>query len=628
MKNVQDMTTEESLISKNLGLGDKFPISKEFQEWAAGAGTKTLPEMLRRTVDEYGDCNYLGTRSGDEYIFKTYNEIYQEVIFFACALLDLGCQPGDRVANFSNNCLEWPVVDFGTTHVGCVHVPMYATLSQGEFAYIAKDCGAKVLFVLTKEQLHKVLAVESELPELQHIITPVLPDGVHSTKQLWSWKEFLSYGRIHLNRHQARIEEIVNSLRTSDVASIIYTSGTTGDPKGVMLMHGNFCSQIDCLKPIVDLQHSDVHLSFLPWAHVFERIFFYFVTTVGASIGLAQSLISVLQDMQTLKPTTFTSVPALYSKIYERAAARMTGFKSKPYHWALKVGRSYNANKRLGRVDRAGRILHTITRKMLFNDVLKKTGGRIRIIISGGAPLPADVCEFFLNIGFNLREGYGLTETSPVICVNRINNIRPGSVGEVIPGIQAMIAPDGELLTKGPHVMRGYFKRPEATAEAIDSEGWFHTGDVGYIDNGSVFLTDRKKNLLVLSNGKNVAPAQIEAVLVKSEWIDKVVLVGNNRSCVGAIVVPNFEKLSDWCEKNKIEVSSEQEMVEHSAVQELIRGEINRACEPLSPYEKVKRFYLSPRDFSFSMGELTPTQKIKRREVEKNFAEGIEKMFN
>ncbi|HBM96683.1 TPA: hypothetical protein DD394_04070, partial [bacterium UBP9_UBA11836] len=234
-------------------VGDEFPINPELLEWEKTADIKTLPELIRRTVDEYGNCPYLGVRVGNEYKFKTYNEIYQEIVFFASALLGVGCQVGDRVANFSANCVEWPVVDFGSSHVGCVHVPMYATLSQSEFAYIVKDCGAKVLFVLTKEQLQKAIASEADLPDLKHIIVSSAIDlsGIQSTKQLWTWQDFLRYGRVHLNCYQSRIEDIVSSIKTTDVASIIYTSGTTGNPKGVMLMHGNFCSQVVSLKKVV-----------------------------------------------------------------------------------------------------------------------------------------------------------------------------------------------------------------------------------------------------------------------------------------------------------------------------------------------------------------------------------------
>lgn len=611
----------------NLDLGPEYPIRPEFEKWTKSDNVKTLPELIRRAVDSHGECNFLGSRVGSEYVFRTFNDIYQDALFFASALLGIGWEIGGRVASFSGNCMQWPVVDFGTTHVGGVHVPMYATLSQNELAHIVKDCGAKFIFVLTKEQLQKVLAVESQLPELKYIITPASIDGLTSTKQLWSWQDFMRYGRVHLKQHQARIEEIVSSLEPSDIASIIYTSGTTGDPKGVMLMHGNFCSQLADLNTMVHMSKDDIHLSFLPVAHVFERIFWYLSIYSGASVGMAQSLMTVLQDMQVLRPTTFTSVPALYSKIYERAVANMTGFKGKPMNWTLKAGRSYNANKRLSRVDKAGRVMYNIMRKMLFSDLLKKVGGRIRMLISGGAPLPANVCEFFLNLGFVLREGYGLTETSPVICLNDENDIRPASIGIAIPGVSVKIAEDGELLAKGPNIMRGYYKRPEATREVFDEEGWFHTGDVAYMEDRNVYITDRKKNLLILSNGKNIAPTKIEDAICRSSWIDKVVLVGNSRTCVGAIVVPSFEKMQKMCETQNLSFNSDEEMVASPTFQDIIRGEIDRACEPFSPYEKVKRFYVSPRDFSFAMGELTPTQKVKRREVEKNFSAEVDKMF-
>ncbi|MBQ7503363.1 long-chain fatty acid--CoA ligase [bacterium] len=608
-------------------LGKDYPLSPEFIAWSEQASIKTLPEIIRRSVDEFGERNCIGRRVGTEFIFKTYNEIYEEVIYFAAALLEIGCSVGDRVANFSSNCMEWPVVDFGSAHAGCIHVPMYATLSLNELEHILKDSQAAVVFVRNEEQLKKVVDVAPRLKDLKYIITCASLQNVNSEKQLWSWNDFIQYGKVHLVRQQLRIEEIVSSLDTSDVASIIYTSGTTGDSKGVMLMHGNFCSQLEALQPMVQVNENDVHLSFLPFSHVFERIFYYLGIYSGASIGLAQSLITVLQDMQVLHPTTFTSVPALYIKLYERAMSHMTGFKKAPFHWAMQVGRSYNAKKRMGRVAKTTRLLQSIARKTLFSDILKKTGGRLRIRISGGAPLPADVCEFFLNIGFMVREGYGLTETSPVLTLTPQDNIRPGSAGCIIHSVEGKIAEDGEFLVKGPNIMRGYYKRPKDTEEAIDSEGWFHTGDVGYLDDNALFITDRKKNLLVLANGKNIAPSKIEFAICKSAWISGAVLVGNNRSRVGAVIVPDFEALAQWAEKRRLSFADNAELIAYPEVQELIRSEINTACEPFSAYEKVKCFYISDREFSVSLGELTATHKLKRRVVERNFSSEIDKMF-
>lgn len=608
-------------------LGREYPLSKEFIAWSERASIKTLPELIRRSVDEFGERNCFGRRVGTEFIFKTYNEIYEEVIYFASALLEIGCSVGDRVANFAANCMEWPVVDFGCAHAGCVHVPMYSTLSLNELEHILKDSQAKVVFVRSEEQLKKVVDISPRLKDLEYIISGASVQNVNSEKQLWSWADFIQYGKVHLVRQQLRIEEIVNSLDTSDVASIIYTSGTTGDSKGVMLMHGNFLSQLEALQPMIMLDENDVHLSFLPFSHVFERIFYYLVIYSGASIGLAQSLITVLQDMQVLRPTTFTSVPALYIKLYERAMSHMTGFKKAPFHWAMQVGRSYNAKKRMGRVAKTTRLLQSFVRKTLFSDILKKTGGRLRLRVSGGAPLPADVCEFFLNIGFMVREGYGLTETSPVLTLTPQDNVRPGSCGCIISTVEGKIAEDGEFLVRGPNIMRGYYKRPKDTAEAIDKDGWFHTGDVGYLDDNALFITDRKKNLLVLANGKNIAPSKIELAIARSPWISSAVLVGNNRSRLGAVIVPDFEKLGAWAEKHKLHFSDNAELIALPEAQELIRSEINTACEQFSAYEKVKCFYISDREFSVSLGELTATHKLKRRVVEKNFSAEIDKMF-
>lgn len=617
-----------SIVDSVSKIGQEYPVNQELLDWEKGADIKTLPELIRRTVDKYGERNYMGKREGNEYVFKTYNEVYQEIIYFASALIKIGCQREDRIANFSSNCLEWPVIDFGSAHVGCIHVPMYATLSQSELAHIVKDSGAKVIFALTEEHLQKILSVEDELPELEHIITSAPINDSDSSKRLWSWNDFLEFGRVHLENTQGIIEDRVGSLKATDVTSIIYTSGTTGISKGVMLMHGNFCSQLPALEEAFNnIDCHDIDLSFLPVSHVFERMFFYFFTHLGVAVGLARGLMTVLQDMQILRPTVFISVPALYIKIYEKAIAGMTGVKQKPFHWAMKVGRSYNANKRMGKVDKAGKLLHALSRKMLFSNLVKKFGGRMKTFISGGAPLPVDVCDFFLNLGFIMREGYGLTETSPVLTFNMEDNIHPGSVGQAINNVSVKIADDGEILVKGPNVMRGYYKMPEATREVFNSEGWFCTGDVGYLDEGILYITDRKKNLLVLANGKNVAPNPIELALSKSEWIDRAVVVGNNRTCVGAVIVPSFEKIRTWAEKRKINYSTNAEILQNEELQELLLEEINKACESFSNFEKVKRYYLADRDFSFAMGELTPSQKVKRRAVEKNFAEQVEEMF-
>lgn len=613
-------------------LGNEYPISAELRKFANEGDFVTLPELFDQVVAKHGSRPYVGVRTDEEFIFESYAEVQAKMHSFASALVELGLQVGQRVANFSNNRPEWPVVDFGTCYAGGVHVPMYATLSQSEMTYIVNDSGATVVVAATEDHLRKVIAAEADCPNVKHIVCLSPVSGMVSTRRLWTWNEFLEYGRIRLRKNMSVIKHRADGLHGWDVASLVYTSGTTGEPKGAMLMHGNFCSQAYYLADLIQASCADVQLSFLPLAHVFERVLYYIMTSRGACIGYTQGIHTLLHDLMILRPTLMPSVPVLFGKAYARVTEKLNGIQNKSFNWALKVGRSYRVAQRAGRVSKVLRAKQEVVRRTVFSSLHKRTGGKIRYFISGGAPLSRQIGEFFLDVGLPILEGYGLTETAPVLTLNPSDAPRLGSVGKVVPGVEVKIDSDGEILARGPNIMRGYFGQPEATKAAFDEAGWFHTGDIGYFDeDGYLFITDRKKEVLVLNNGKNVAPSAIEQAIMGSPYISQVVLVGNDHPFVGALVVPQKEKVGEWLVREGLMAADgdiEEALVTYSQkVYALLMSEVRDACRLLSNYEKVKKIVVLGRELSLANGELTHSMKVKHRVVEAHFAEDIAAMY-
>lgn len=611
---------------------DGLAVSKELLEWAENAPIKTLPGLFRNTVEQWGERPYLGKREDGSYQFQTYAQIYEQVLNFASALVYLGLDKDTRVANFSTNRGEWPVVDFGCGFAACIHAPMYPTLSQSEMAYIVRDSGAVVVVASSNEHVKKVLGALNELPLVRHVVAVdpfdlgecQLPENV----SFWQWDQLMDLGQEHRQALAPELERRFNELKADDICSFVYTSGTTGDPKGAMLMHGNFVSAAYCLGPLIAISCEDVQLSFLPLSHVFERIVYYGVTSNGASIGYARGIQSVPQDLKLLKPTLVPSVPRLFEKVFARVIEQSGGgLKNTLFRSALKVGRDYRLAKAEGKVSAILKAKYAMADKTVFSKIRETTGGRVRYFISGGAPLRSDVAEFFMDVGLCILEGYGLTETSPVLTVNLPEKVKIGTVGPAVPGVTVMIDDDGEIVARGPNVMRGYHGRVEATKQVIDAAGWFHTGDVGNLDeDGYLTITDRKKEILVLSNGKNVAPQPIELAIVASDWIQQAMLVGNDRAFVGALIVPDFGRLEAWLKAENLPLNRHQ-IVSDERIMSLLMNEVRKACAELSNYEKVKRIAILPRELSAEEGEITPTLKIKRRVVSERFNSLIEGMY-
>ena len=586
----------------------------------------TLISMFDQSVQQYGDKPALAYKpKGDTYQDISYTELGESVEAFSKGLKALGVQNGDRIAIVSENRPEWAISDFGILKAGAVNVPMFSTLTAAQVGYVLKDSGAKIICVSTKDQLEKVIAIRDEVETLEQIIIydeieDEVPEGVSQ------FVDVCSRG----NEANTPIEGDTNE---DEIATIIYTSGTTGNPKGVMLTHANFISNFNACKSLIDVSDTDVLLSFLPLSHVFERLGGHYVPLFsGAKIAYAESTFTVAQNMQEVSPTVMLSVPRLYETMHDRvlrAVQAGSSLKQKIFHWGVSVGSAVSSKIQQGKKPSALlQLKQSIADKLVFAKLKAATGGNLRFFVSGGAALPQSIAEFFHAAGILILEGYGLTETSPVISMNHPEKWKFGTVGEPVPGIEVRIAEDGEILTRGPHVMRGYFNNEDATAEVIDGEGWFHTGDIGIIDeDGFIKITDRKKNIIVLSNGKNVAPQPIESQLVQSPFIDQIMLVGNERKNVAALIVPNFDTLKSWASENGVDTTEIPEMLKTREVQQLIQSEIRERLTDFADFEQVRRFALLEKEFSQEEDEMTPTLKLKRNVIIEKYGNVIEGMY-
>ena len=587
----------------------------------------TLISLLENSIQHYGSKPALAHKpKGGTYQDISYTELGESVGAFSKGLTALGVQKNDRVALLSENRPEWAITDFGSLKAGAVTVPMFSTLTAAQVGYILKDSGSKIICVSTGKQLEKVTAIRDEVPTLEQIIVfdPIEGECPEGVIQFEAVCELEGQGIGVRNPSYANED---------DIATIIYTSGTTGDPKGVMLTHANFISNLQACKSLIDISDTDALLSFLPLSHVFERLGGHYVPLFsGAKIAYAESVLTVRQNMQEIAPTVMLSVPRLYETMHDRilrAVQEGSSLKQKIFHWGVSVGSSVSSAIQQGKKPSAIlQLQQNIADKLVFAKLKAATGGRLRFFVSGGAALPQSIAEFFHAAGILILEGYGLTETSPVISMNHPTQWRFGTVGVPVPGVEVHIAEDGEILTRGPHVMKGYFNNESATAEVIDGEGWFHTGDIGIIDeDGFVKITDRKKNIIVLSNGKNVAPQPIESELVQSPFINQILLIGNERKNLAALIVPNFDALKAWATENNVTTDDLATLLETREVQQLIQREIRSRLTDFADFEQVRRFTLLDKEFSQEADEMTPTLKLKRNVIIERYGDAISEMY-
>ena len=591
----------------------------------------TIPEMFQRTASRLGEKTALLGKVSGNYQPTSYRQLAREVRDFALGLHSLEVRPGDRVAILSENRPEWAISDLAITSMGAVNVPLYSTLPPAQVQYVLGNAEAKIVICSSVKQLEKVLEVWDQLPDLQRAV--LIDEADDQPEKVLSFNEVLCRGSRSENA-EAKYAELTQTVKPQDLCSIIYTSGTTGQPKGALLTHDNFISNVQAVAERFDAHEEDVFLSFLPLSHVFERLVgHYFPLYVGATIAYAESVFTVQSDMAEIHPTVMSSVPRLYESIQSRIldrARRLPSRRRKIFEWALQVAERRN----LGRVQggRSAGLLTELQYQLADRLVLRKLrdvmGGRLRLQITGGAPLPLDTATFFSAIGMNVLEGYGLTETSPVICANKPGDVRFGTVGPPLRGIQVKIAEDGEILSRGPHIMQGYHGMPEATAEAIDADGWFHTGDIGELDEANrLRITGRKKDIIVLANGKNVAPQPIEGALKASPFIAEIALYGDRHPTIVALVVPAFDHLRAWAREQELDFKGTEDLVSRREVRDLFKAEMEARSEGLADFERVRRFCVLPREFSMQEGELTPTLKLRRQVVREHFASEIEKLF-
>ena len=583
----------------------------------------TLISLLQHSIEHYGSKPALAHKpKGGTYQDISYAELGESVDAFSKGLNALGVQKDDRVAILSENRPEWAITDFGTLKARAVTVPMFSTLTAAQVGYILKDSGSKIICVSTEAQLKKVLSIRDEVPTLEQVIIFDLIEGEMPESVI----QFEAVCELdgEITDHAASED---------DIATIIYTSGTTGDPKGVMLTHANFIFNLQACKSLIDVSDADVLLSFLPLSHVFERLGGHYVPLFsGAKIAYAESTFTVAQNMGEVSPTVMLSVPRLYETMHDRilrAVQEGSPLKQKIFHWGVSVGSAVSSAIQQGKNPSAIlQLQQKVANKLVFAKLKAATGGRLRFFVSGGAALPQAIAEFFHAAGILILEGYGLTETSPVISMNHPEGWKFGTVGMPVPGIEVQIAEDGEILTRGPHVMKGYFNNESATAEVIDGEGWFHTGDIGIIDeDGFVKITDRKKNIIVLSNGKNVAPQPIESELVQSPFIDQIMLVGNERKNLAALIVPNFDALKAWAAENGVATDDLPTMLKTREVQQQIQSDIRSRLTDFADFEQVRRFTLLEKEFSQEADEMTPTLKLKRNVIIERYGDAIEEMY-
>ena len=566
---------------------------------------------------------------GGSYVAVSTAELTRQVRQIARALVDCGVRPGDRVALMAENGPHWPAVDFATLCIGAALVPIYPTLLPEGAAYVARDSGSRILFVQGQERLEGLLAVRGEMPTVERIVAieasgPGGNAAAGDAGGVESLEEFMARGA---GADMAWLQEMAAHARPEDLATLIYTSGTTGDPKGVMLTHDNLVSNALTGCEVLGLEGSFTALSFLPLSHSFERLVDYCYFLKGITIAYAESVQTVAANLVEVRPHVFVAVPRVYEKVMARVLENATaagGLKARIFRWAIGVGREA-LPKRLA-FEPVG-LKVRIADKLVFSKIRERLGGRFAFAMSGGAPLGRDVAEFFWGAGIPIYEGYGLTETSPVISVKTRRATRLGTVGRPMPRIEVKIAEDGEILSRGPNTMRGYYGKPEATAEVIDDDGWFHTGDIGHVDDGGfLVITDRKKELIVNAYGKNIAPAPIENALKASRWISQAVVIGDRRQYLAALVVPDFDVLKAWSASEKVGGTVEAQL-QDPRLRAVFQREVDAVNEHLARYEQIRVWELVPAEFTLEGGELTPTLKVKRRVINIKYKAILDRLY-
>jgi long-chain acyl-CoA synthetase len=587
----------------------------------------TLSELLLHSLKSFPKDEFMLVKKDERFVPLSAAEFGRTVEHLSLGLGELGLGTGDKMIILSENRPEWTMADFACICRGGITVPIYTTLTPRQVQYIINDSDAKIVIISDEVQWAKIAEVRADLPRVKHFVSlaPTSAEGVLTLAQV------VERGSRVASRDAGAFSSRARALKPDDEASIIYTSGTTGVPKGVILTHKNFVSNITTVATIIEFTEKDTVLSFLPLSHVLERMVMFTYIYRGCTIAFAESVDKIAQNLVEVRPTIMVSAPRVFEKMYAKVMDNVLAsskLKRKIFFWGVKVGKAWGvrtmAKQKVGSwLGFKRRLAH----KLVYSKVIEKTGGRVRFFVSGGAPLAKDIAEFFYALGIVILEGYGLTETAPVVAVNTFERMKFGTVGPPMPGVEVKIAADGEILVRGPNVMKGYYKKPAETDEVFEN-GWFKTGDIGVIDDeGFLAITDRKKDLIITAGGKNIAPQPIENILKTNPYIGNAAVIGDRRRFISALIVPNFEKLEDYARTNKIPFVDRAELVKNARVVNFLKSEIDRATPDLASYERIKKIAVLPRDFEIAEDEMTPSLKIRRNIVQEKYKAIIDAMY-
>lgn len=566
-------------------------------------------DLLDRYQEKYHKDDVLAAKQNGKWVKYSHQNYIDQTNYFSYGLLELGFKRGDKIATVTNNRPEWNFADMGMMQIGVVHVPIYPTISIDEYKHILNHSDVNAIIISDQLLYIKLKELIGSNNKIRHVFTFNEVDGVDN------WMKIIDAGKQNETKHRKTVEEIRSCISPDEMATLIYTSGTTGDSKGVMLSHRNIVSNFIATSKIQPLDHRHKVLSFLPLCHIYERMMNYHFQYKGISIYYAENLGTIPANLKEIRADGFNTVPRLLERVYDKIVAKgkdLTGTKKSIFFWALNLGLRYELNGASGKIYEAKR---KIADKLVYSKWREALGGNVKIIVSGGSALQPRLSRLFWAAGMRIMEGYGLTETAPVIAVSHAKwpNIKFGTVGPVLENVEVKIAEDGEILSKGPNLMLGYYKDPDYTKEVIDDDGWFHTGDIGILDEGKFLkITDRKKEIFKLSSGKYVAPQLIENLFKESIFIEQIMVVGVNEKFTSALISPNFNHLHFWSTKHKIHYRDNKELVSLPEVINRYQREVDQINNKLGDHEKIKRFRLVCEEWSPQSGELSPTLKLKR----------------
>ena len=604
-----------------------LPVYRGPQRPAPG----TLTKLFFDAIAKFSKPAALRFKKDGVWVDVSHAQLLERVRRTSLALQELGLVRGDRVALLSENRPEWAIADYACLAAGLTDVPIYPTLPAEQMVHILNDSGAVAMFVSSADQASKIARIRPDVPSLRTVISFASPAPLGCDITM---DEFLARGAsVDSAERAVAWKDSALAVQPDDIATLIYTSGTTGLPKGVMLSHDNLYSNVFASLAVLDPKDDDVALSFLPLSHIFERMAgHYMLFAGGCAIAYAESIDAVAANLGEVRPTILSSVPRIYEKLYARimeGGNTGSGLKKAIFRWSLGVADEW-ADAYLAKREPSAMVSlkYSIAQKLVFSKIKARLGGRLRVACSGGAPLASTINKFFVAAGLTLVEGYGLTETSPVISVNRLNNIRVGTVGELVAGVEVAIAADGEILTRGPSVMKGYYRNPQATSDAIDADGWFHTGDIGAMQDGFLRITDRKKDIIVTAGGKNIAPQPIENTVITNAFVSQAVMIGDKRKFPVMLVVPSWDTLLKWAAFKGLQTSDHAALLADPQVIDKLDREVRGEMKGLAKFESPKKIALLEHEFTIEGGELTPSLKVKRRVINEKYKGVIDRLYD